>query len=101
AEVLVLQWCIQPQPGAVDPLDAPFLGGCALWVGSWMRITGRGRHAGHRDDDPVADAPAADRFGQQDGVVPLLGGGAELGPTPTHRRAMKAHATAAADDGRT
>src|SRR5262249_13135363 len=57
------------------------------------------RTDGARDDDLVADFPAADALGQRERSFALLGGGAELNPGTTHGCAMEIHAAAAADDG--
>src|SRR5262249_37575842 len=53
-----------------------------------------------RDDDAVPHAPTGDRLGQGDGVVPFLGGGAELDPGAAQGGAVEVHAPPAANDGR-
>ncbi len=98
----IFQRPIDRQPRAVDRFDRALL--CEHFSVSMARPTGS-RFVfivtGRRDDNPIADAPAGDRFVERDFLVVRRRVFAELHPGVVQRCAVKIHPPAAADDGRT
>jgi len=84
---------------AFDRLDEAFLGlAVALEARRRERLLPFVLARGGRKDDAIADAPAGDGLFEGDLGFAGFDRGAELEPCATHRRAMKLHAAAAADD---